>query len=411
MEHRGIAGSRKNPMWHRISLVWLAASVALGSGLAHAETITERDVIRAARSRDPSVHAAAEAASVAEAEVVRAGLYPNPSLGWDREHLPGHEREDTFAIAVPIELAGARPARKGLARAAVTNARARALRARSDATVQALTTFYDALAQEREVELVAASLGALEEIARIVARRHAEGTISGYDRTRVELEVELVRSEREELKGSARAARAHLASLFGVDAAGLELRGDFTTAPPAQRPGPAPKSLALLRRSEVEARGATDAAGWAWLPDLTLSGGFRIREAESVERGYVAGVALSLPIFSSGQDVRAESAAQARLAGAERTAAERSRRAEEASALAVLTAARAELARFSDATRARRELLSRAVQSGYEAGERSIVELLDAERTRLAIERRRLALEVAAKRAEIRLRAARGEFE
>jgi len=55
--------------------------------------------------------------------------------------------------------------------------------------------------------------------------------------------------------------------------------------------------------------------------------------------------------------------------------------------------------------------LVRAAESGYREGERSVLELLDAERARAEVEGRRLDLSLAEKRADIVLRAARGELE
>ncbi len=55
--------------------------------------------------------------------------------------------------------------------------------------------------------------------------------------------------------------------------------------------------------------------------------------------------------------------------------------------------------------------LERAAQSGYREGERSIMEFLDARRVRSTILLRRLELLRSLKRGEIKLRAARGEFE
>jgi hypothetical protein len=76
-----------------------------------------------------------------------------------------------------------------------------------------------------------------------------------------------------------------------------------------------------------------------------------------------------------------------------------------------LTAARAELARLRAETGARVERLERAAASAYREGELSLVELIDAGRARAAVARRLLALARGARRADIALRAARGELE
>jgi outer membrane protein TolC len=75
------------------------------------------------------------------------------------------------------------------------------------------------------------------------------------------------------------------------------------------------------------------------------------------------------------------------------------------------TTAQVELERFERATSKQVEALLTAAQSGYREGERSIVELLDAQRTVIEVEERRLTLLLQAKQAEARVRAAAGVLE
>ena len=76
-----------------------------------------------------------------------------------------------------------------------------------------------------------------------------------------------------------------------------------------------------------------------------------------------------------------------------------------------MSAARQEALRFAETTANRIELLERAAQSGYREGALSIVELLDAQKTRTHLEMRQLALALAVKEAEVALCASRGEYE
>jgi cobalt-zinc-cadmium efflux system outer membrane protein len=127
--------------------------------------------------------------------------------------------------------------------------------------------------------------------------------------------------------------------------------------------------------------------------------------------GYVAGVAIDLPIATRGQDVRAQASARALSASVQADALERGDRQRAQRAAAELAAARDELVRFSGATGERVQQLERAAQSAYREGQQSVLELLDAQRARTAVELRKLELALTAKLAELALRAARGEFE
>jgi cobalt-zinc-cadmium efflux system outer membrane protein len=419
--------ARKTPIFHRIcglAVLLLVVLVLWPGSRAAAGTITEDDVVQLARERDPEAALAREAVTLAEAEALRASLYPDPSLAWSREALPGAgpdgEREDAFSITVPIELPGRRGASRALARSEVAGTEALAARAQSDAVVASLLAFYDALAADRRVEIAARTVARLDEAARVLGRRHAEGTTSGYESTRLELEAELARSELRQAEARAGAARADLALVLGLheepgqgSAAGLVLSGSLTLRVP-EAFGEAPperRSSSLLRASAAGARDARDAAGWAWVPRLSISAGLRVVEAGETRHGYVAGVSFDVPLFSRGQDVRAEASARERLALARIHAAERTTRRALLAAQQALALAQGELARFEEATGARLETLERAAESGYREGVRSVVELVDAQRARTTVELRQLELALAAKRAEVELRAARGEFE
>jgi outer membrane protein TolC len=127
--------------------------------------------------------------------------------------------------------------------------------------------------------------------------------------------------------------------------------------------------------------------------------------------GYVLGLSLSLPVFDSGQALRAEAKAQRGLHLARRDALARKLSRQKARAQALHRAAQAELIRFEATTRAPVKALLLAAQSGYREGERSIVELLDAQRAETEVAERRLQLLVATKKAEARVRAASGELQ
>jgi outer membrane protein TolC len=425
-------------MTHRTRALAVVLLLASGGRAAAAGPLTEEDVVRLSRERDPEAALARAAVTAAGAEALRASLYPDPSLAWSREALPGAgpgaeadgEREDAYSLTVPVELSGRRRASRALAAAEVAGAEAVAARAQSDAVVASLILFYEALAADRRVEVAARTVSRVDEAARVLGRRHAEGTSSGYESTRLELEAELARSELRQAEARAAAARAELALVLGLEpgegpapgqaqaqaqgsGAGLVLSGSLATRDPGALAGAAPerRSSSLLRASAARARDARDAARWAWVPRVSMSAGLRVAEAGETRYGYVAGVSFDVPLFSRGQDVRAEASAAERLALARVAVAERAAGRAELAARQALALAQAELARFEQATADRLQTLERAAESGYREGVRSIVELVDAQRARTSVELRQLELALAAKRAEIELRAARGEFE
>ncbi len=396
-----------------------AAIAALCGALPHAhahaqqaapQVLSEAEVIRLVRASDPGVRRARLKAEAAAAGEVGVDAYPNPRLSWEREHLPdAGESEDAIALSVPIALSGERAARAALARADTASARAAALRERSAATRRGLELFYAALAAGARVELERAALARLEKGAAVLARRHEEGTASGYERARVDLELELSRSALREAEAAAAAQRARLAALLGL-VAEPQLRGAL--APAATRgSATAPESARLDALAGEQARSAGREAESAWLPTVELHAGVKLADGASTEAGYVAGLALDLPLFDHGQGLRARSGARAALADARAQEATRARELAIAHATGELHRAQRELGALKAGTGALLERLQRAARTGYVEGRRSVVELLDAQRAQTRVARRRLLLQHAARRAELALRDARGELE
>jgi outer membrane protein, heavy metal efflux system len=401
----------------------LGAACYLFSFAALAEhPLSAREVAALAAARAPELRAAKAAVGVNEAQATQAGIYDNPVLGWQREHSPGSdaasETVDTFALTVPVDISGRRGARRALARGELEAARSEVLRARSEIVLEAMVRFYEALAAARRAEILRGTVQRLAEAERVLTRRHQEGTVSGYERSRLEIEAELERSGLRRAEGDARVARIVLAAMLGLEDEKFELRGTLDTAPPRSltaAPGRRivrTKSLQHLRSSAESTARARESASSSWVPAFSVTGGVRAIAAPGETRyGYIAGIAAEIPIFSRGQGLRAEADARRELASTRVQAAERALKLRSVRAYHELDTARLELATFERATAPGVERLERAARSGYAEGERSILELLDAERARSVVELRRLELALRAKLAELELQAAEGKFE
>lgn len=381
-----------------------------------AGVVTADDVVRLVRAQDPTTRAAREAVGLAQADQVEAGLYANPTIEWEREHLPG-EGEDAFLLTLPIDLSTSRSTREELASVDVAEANAHAARVASHSVVRALTIFYRLIAQERRTEIQTHAQERLAEAARVVRRRREEGSVSGYDQSRIEIEAELAASILRQTKSEAKQSRVGLARLLGVAVAEVSftdsLKADSRIVVEAATESKdiGLSSLRLLHAAAERAGYARQSATWSWLPELVLSGGPRLANSGVNREGYKVGVALDIPIFSRGQELRSRAAARERHALAQAESAQREAQIRLAQAVEVLTVARQEVQSFAETTGDRIERLERSAQSGYREGELSIVELLDAQRVRTLLELRQLELALGLKEAEVALCAARGDYE
>jgi outer membrane protein, heavy metal efflux system len=396
----------------------LAVAQPVASPLAEPRApLAEADVIRMARSRSPGAAVANATDALADARTRTAAPLANPSVSWVRETIETGPvgSQDIVTVALPIDLA--RPlATRSLVAAQGAWMRAEASLSRTDAVLGAVGAYYDAVLAEARVEVLARAVANLEEAARVLARREAAGTASGYESTRLAIGRELARSQLEEARGAVTSAGARLAVMLGVRPETLQVPTSLTLLSAREEAGLAraggvpPEAVRHARESQRRAGEARERAGWAWLPTLELGGGIKHVSDLGGGTGYVIGVSLGFPIFDRGQALRAEAQAQEALSAARSEALTRSLDAEVQIARATFRTARHELERFEAQTTEQVEALLTAAQSGYREGERSIVELLDAQRAQTDVAERRLRLLGTAKHAEARLRAAAGDL-
>ena len=396
---------------------------ALGMGLstetaAGQDVLTEVEVIALARATSPAVQVARATEALSRAQASAAGLMPNPTVSWERETLltGSNNAQDILRASFPIDIA--RPLTvRSLAASESAWTRAEAELDRTRAISEVVLAYYDVVVLEHRLEVLSHALQSLEEASRVLARRESAGTASGYESTRLGIATELARSERALIDGTLRGARARLGTMLGIDPAGLRVDTTLTLAALpneavlVERATRNQDVVSHARASVSAAEDAANRAGWTWLPTLSLNGGVNLVDDVGTRYGYVAGVSLAVPIFDGGAGLRAQADAQEALSRAREAALAQELRGQVASAYAVYDAARIELERFDTATAVGVETLVAAAQSGYREGQRTIVELLDAQATATEVAERCLELFAAAKRAEVLARAAAGELQ
>ena len=270
-------------------------------------------------------------------------------------------------------------------------------------------------AQARERELADAR-DRLRSLANILARREMEGDAAGFDRLRAEREILDV--ETDLVIATTERARAQ-ATLAGFFANGADLatggRRRFQSA------GRSAAVEALLEQAE-SVRGdlrafqfESDAAGFAaraaerrWLPEPEVVAGTKSTTLVAGDVGSVFMVHAAIPLFDRARPERALAAARASQAEAQAEAFRAVLRGE-------VNALRAAVLQRRDAAeRYRAEAVNSAAQIerialvSYDAGEHSILELLDAYRIGMSARVRQAALDLAVRQAEIELEFATG---
>ena len=394
----------------------VVVALSFVSAAAAGQTVlTEADALARLSADSPRVRAIRADVDVARAEVLAAGRWPNPRVTVNREAVAGIA-EHMAMVTQPLPISGRRALEVRAASSTAEAVTSRADEAVRVARAELRLAYADLVAsQTREAELTSAR-DRLRELAGVLARRETAGESAGYDRLRADREV----LEVEESRAAARADRARAqgtvaAFLAGaVDPAGIV--AEALAAPRAALPSldellaraqMVRGELAALRHEADSARFAQQAAGRRLVPEPEVVAGTKASNAAGGDVGSVLSVHVVLPLFDRARPERAMAAAK--LAQAERRAEsfQAVLRAQIAGARAAVMERRESADRYRAAADGV-ERLERIALVSYEAGERGILELLDAYRSGAAARTRQVELDAALRRAEIELEYASG---
>lgn len=388
-----------------------AAAFVPASARAQTVALTESQVVAQLGAGSPRVAAARAAVDVARADVLSAARWPNPRFTFNREAVAG-VAENIFTVAQPLPITGVRRFDVSAANARVEassfRAEDRIRRVRADVRL----VFTDLwAAQEREREL-ARSRDRLDELARILARREEAGEAAGFDRLRAEREVADVDATRAMAAAERAQAQAMLASFLSAPPAPAAIEAVMPAAPGALLPTvdelvaraeTSRGDLVALAR-ELEAAGfAEQAAGRRAIPEPEVVAGTKTSNAAGGDVGSIVSVHVALPLFDRGRPERALAEARGRQARAEADVLRQTIRAQISAWRAALVERRANAERHRAALGAASDRIERIAQISYEAGERGILELLDAYRTAAAARVRQTEFDASVHEAEIEL--------
>ena len=396
----------------RTFFVCAALAVVLpASARAQTVTLTESEVLAQLGTASPRVLAARAGVDVARADVLAAARWPNPRVTFNREAVAG-VAENMLMVSQVLPITGRRRFEVSAATARVAASSSRAddqlRRVRADVRL-AYTDLW--AAQEREREL-ARSRDRLNELAGILGRREAAGDAAGFDRLRAEREVFDVEANRAMAMTERAQAQAILTGFLAAprDAALIE------AVRPAAPNAVLPSVDELVARAEtsrgdlialardLEAAGfAERAAGRRVIPEPEMVAGTKTSNAAGGDAGSIVSVHVAIPLFDRARPERATAEARARQARTEADVLRQTIRGQIAAWRAAVVERRAIAARHRAALSAGTAEIERNAQVSYEAGERGILELLDAYRTGSAALVRQAGLDAAAREAEIEL--------
>ena len=397
----------------RIALFCAALTAAMVpvSAPAQSPALTESEAMARLSADSPRVRAIRAAIEVARADVLAAGRYPNPRITVDREAVSGNT-EYLTRVGQILPVTGYRglqvQAASLMVEAVTSRADEEIRRARADLRL-AFAQLIAAQTREREL---AAARDRLQGVADVLAKREAAGDAAGFDRLRAEREVLDLEADRATSAAERTRAQAALAGFF----MGPLDPSTLVAAPSAPVMDTLPAIEALVERAEANrgeltalrketesAQVAGRAAERRWIPEPELVAGTKSSSIGGGDVGSVFGVQATIPLFDRGQPERALAQARASRAQARIEAFRQLLRAEVAGWRVAVIERRETAARYRTAALDSADRIERIAQVSYEAGERGILELLDAYRTRSTARVRQALLDAAVREAEIEL--------
>jgi len=374
--------------------------------------LTEREAVVRFSTSDPRIRALNARIDEIRATQAERTLWPNPSATFSRESVLG--AHDTFLLArQELPISGRRGRLQAAGRLAVDVAQAEAQfeRAQLQADVREAYTAL-LLAQQREATLQA-SIDALQKLISVLRTREDGGEGSTYDRMRGQRALVDLEAERSLAAGDRARAQGRLAGYLGPGTSAEALvAADSRIATPSQTTLPALLEQALANRGDYRAseiatarfEAERSAATRLQIPTPSLTGGVKRSDlGGTTSSGYQVSLDVAIPLFSRGQAATALATAQKARAQAEAESWRLLIEVDVRAAYNVASIQQERLTRYQEAAAAIAEPLAQIGRVGYEEGELSILELLDADRQALDARLQILELAAAARRAAIEL--------
>lgn len=399
-------------------------SIALAEPAKGPSTLTEDEVV-ARISTNPAFESIVQGeAGLARAAALEAMKLQNLELGYSREQVFGDAdaADDYVTVSQTLPLSGARGLRLRAGEVRAKAAEHSGQLARAQLLGRARLLFAETLLAQRRAAAIESWIGRLSQALSIVEARERSGDAAAYERARLERELTSAHSRVALEKASGRRLRSVLAGLLRLDERGFATAGrvEGSLLPEGRLP-PSEALLAQLERrpdvvaleEQVDAARLDErAAKRGWVPSLTVEGGWRSASQDDQRaHGYVAAVALTLPLFDRDQGALRRAAAEQRLAEGQRELLLEHARGLvvglHSEVLSLIELAR----RFREESEAARQGLLRSVEAAYRGDEASLLELLDVHRNVLDDELHVLELEMSARRARIDLDLALGRVQ
>jgi cobalt-zinc-cadmium efflux system outer membrane protein len=397
-------------LWTR-ELIACVGALALTASVAHAADFMEprgeltlTDAVAAAMQRNPSLQNADFDIRAADARITQAQLRPNPELGVTLENFGGSGNlrgtdslESTLTLSQVIELGGKRSRRVEAARYGRDSASIEREAAQLDVLAEVTRRFIDVAEQQEQLLLTRRNTELAEKTLSAIAARVEAARAPLAEQSRATIAQGRARLEQQQAEQALLTAHRRLAALWGS----TEPR--FGDAKTEMFDLPAVASfenlMARLQSSPDFLRFTSESrlrdAEWQLAmaqakSDVTVGAGFR-RFEETGDNGFVVNFSMPLPFTNRNQGAIREAAIRRDQVDVQQQAAFITAQANLFEFYQQLQLARAEVTGLRTQLIPQAQTALNQTRDGYERGRFSYLELADAQRELLELQRTAVA--------------------
>jgi cobalt-zinc-cadmium efflux system outer membrane protein len=359
------------------------------------KAVTIGQLLRVVREKSPRVAAIRQRIEGARAEVTAAGVLPNPRLSYGRYDLTSRRNtmydgrvQEEVTLEIPVLVAGQRGARVEAAKKGVEAAEAGVEADFAELAREVWLLFVKLLAGKQRIAILDETARDLDRLATIVRGREHAGIASPYDVLRIGIEAKGIQARLEGAHSDLAGTSGELGILLGMPGWKPEAVGELV---PLNIPTDGGKlwadaehlnpDIEAARRGEIAAdAGLARARRERWpVPSLLVGTAFTDKPYGNTA---FAGVSVELPLFDRGQGGMARAAADRHAAVLERELATSRARVALERAVDLLVRRRQTRVTFEREVLEKLPDLKAMGEAAYRLGKGTLLELLDASRSR-----------------------------
>lgn len=363
------------------------------------KVVTIDELLRIVREKSPRYAAALSSIETAQAEVTAADVLPNPTLSYGRyQQTKGKvgtqfdgPSQQQYNVSIPLLVSGQHGARTEYAERKVEVAESTVEVSYNQIIRETWRLFIQLLAGQERIAFLEKSHQELQQLKKIVTGRADAGAASQYDVLRMEQETQAMATRLENARTDVVGSTGELSVLLGLPNWKPQVSGALT---PLKTPADINKLWQLAEennpaietayRETIAADANIEKAKTERWPIPALQVGTAYTDKPYGLTTYV-GVAVDVPIFDRGQGGMARAEASKHTAILNRELLLSSTRQELERAVDVLKRRRETLANFEKQVVDPLVTIRQMSEDSYRFGKTSLLELLDASRSRTEI--------------------------